>query len=369
MKKKKHNLSPQELKRAKRILISRKLRQKQNRKPYQKKRVIVPIITAIVFLILGIGSIFYSLCYQSTDDAFIEGRLISIAPKVSGHIINLYVNDNEEVEEGQLIAQIDKRDYEAKVKQIEASLAEAMANANVSDSEIDKSEAMLAQVGENLESSKSKLDFAKNDFKRYSALNKDGICTKQEYDSAKTKLDVAKSNYNEAVEKQKGMESALKSAKAKNDAASANIQKLEAELEIAKLNLSYTDIYAPQNGTVSSRNVEIGNYINLGQPIMSVVSPEVWIVANFKETQVGKMKKGQEVTVKIDTFGGKKFKAKVDSIQRASGAKSSLFPPENAVGSYIKIVQRIPVKITFSEDYSEYNIVPGMSVVPKVKIK
>jgi membrane fusion protein (multidrug efflux system) len=369
MKKKHRNLSPEELKKAQHILKERKERKKKNRKSYQKKRVIVPGITAVIFLILGILSIIYSFYFQSTDDAFVEGRLISIAPKVSGHIVELYVNDNDAVKEGQLIAQIDKRDYEAKVKQLEASLNEAKATAEVSDSEIDKSQAMLAQASESLDSAKSKLDFAQKDFKRYSALNKDGICTKQEYDSSKTRLEVATSNYNEAIEKQKSMESSLKSANAKSDASIANIEKLEAELEMAKLNLSYTDIYAPQDGNVSSRSVEKGNYVTVGQPLMSVVSPEVWIIANFKETQVGKMKKGQEVTVKIDTFGSKKFKAKVDSIQRASGAKSSLFPPENAVGSYIKIVQRIPVKIIFSEDYSNYNIVPGMSVVPKVKVK
>ncbi len=369
MRKKHDNLSPEELKKVKHILNERKQRKKRNRKSYQKKRVIIPGITAVLFLILGIISIFYSFFYQSTDDAFVEGRLISVAPKVSGHISNLYVNDNDSVKKGQLIAKIDPKDYEAKVKQLEAELMQAIANSNVALSDTETSQAMLAQSNESLESAKSKLDFATKDFKRFKELNKEGICTKQEFDSSKTKLDVAKANYNETVEKNRGMDSALKSAMAKQEASQANIKKLEAELEIAKLNLSYTDIYAPQDGTISSRKIEEGNYVTIGQPLLSIVSPEVWIVANFKETQVGKMKKGQEVIVKIDTFGSKKFKAQVDSIQRSSGAKASLFPPENAVGSYIKIVQRIPVKITFTEDYSDYNIVPGMSVVPKVKIK
>lgn len=369
MKKKHENLTPEELKKVKSILNERKQRKKKNRKSYQKKRVIVPGITAVLFLIMGIVSIFYSFLYQSTDDAFVEGRLIAVAPKVSGHISNLYVNDNDSVEKGQLIAKIDPRDYEAKVKQLEAALLQAKADSEVSVSNTENSRALLAQSSEGLDAAKSKLDFAKKDFIRYQELNKDGICTKQEYDAAKTGLDVAASSYNEAIERKKGMDAALNSSIAKQSAADANIQKLEAELEIAKLNLSYTDIYAPQSGTISSRKIEEGNYVNIGQSLFSIVSPEVWIVANFKETQVGKMKKGQPVTVKIDTYGGKKFKAQVDSIQRASGAKASLFPPENAVGSYIKIVQRIPVKITFTEDYSDYNIVPGMSVIPKVKIK
>lgn len=369
MKKKHENMSPEELKKVKGILKQRKQRKKKNRKSYQKKRVIVPGITAVLFLILGIISIFYSFYYQSTDDAFIEGRLITVAPKVAGHISNLYIDDNDEVKKGQLIAKIDARDYEAKVKQLEAELMQAKANSDVSVSNTETSKALLAQSSEGLDSAKAKLDFAKKDFNRFNELNKEGICTKQEFDSSKTQLDVANAAYNEALERKKGMNASLESSIAKQSAAEANIKKLEAELEIAKLNLSYTDIYAPQDGTISSRKVEQGNYVTVGQALFSIVSPDVWVVANFKETQVGNMKKGQPVVIKIDTFGGKKFKAQVDSIQRASGAKASLFPPENAVGSYIKIVQRIPVKITFTEDYSDYNIVPGMSVVPKVKIK
>ena len=206
------------------------------------------------------------------------------------------------------------------------------------------------------------MDFAKRDFERYSKLKQEGLCTKQQYDAAETA-------YKEALERNNAMNAAVKSSVSKQDAASANIEKIEAQLAQAKLNLSYTKIYAPQDGNVSSRSVEEGNYVNVAQPLMSVVSPNVWVVANYKETQLTHMKKGQEVRIKIDTYPNKKFKGKIDSIQRASGAKASLFPPENAVGSYIKVVQRIPVKIIFDEDISDYTIAPGMSVVPRVKIR
>ena len=144
---------------------------------------------------------------------------------------------------------------------------------------------------------------------------------------------------------------------------------MEAEVEQAKLDLSYTKIYAPQSGRVSARSVEKGNYVQVGQPLMQIVPEKVWVVANFKEIQLTNMKAGQPVKIKIDTYPGKKFKGHIESIQRATGAKSSLFPPENAVGSYVKIVQRVPVKIVFDEDITNYNIVPGMSVVPKVQVK
>ena len=140
---------------------------------------------------------------------------------------------------------------------------------------------------------------------------------------------------------------------------------------MAKLNLSYTKVRAPQSGTVSSRRVEKGMYVQTGAPLFVLVPENVWVVANFKENQLNGMKVGQPVEIKVDTYPNKVFKGKVDSIQRSSGAKASLFPPENAVGSFVKIVQRIPVKIVFDEkiDTDKYTIVPGMSVVPKVRIR
>ena len=153
------------------------------------------------------------------------------------------------------------------------------------------------------------------------------------------------------------------------DEISASIKRLEAEVEQDELNLSYTKIYAPEEGLITNRSVEQGNYVQVAQPMFAIVPEKMWVVANFKETQLANMKPGQPVEIKIDTYRGKKFQGKVDSIQRASGAKASLFPPENAVGSYVKIVQRVPIKIVFTEDISKYNIVPGMSVVPEVKVK
>ncbi|MBR1907348.1 HlyD family secretion protein [bacterium] len=324
-------------------------------KKYSKKRILIPAGVVLFFVIFGLYSFIVSLSYQSTDDAFIEGRFIQIAPKVSGQVVSLKVNDNDYVKKGDLLLEIDSRDFQNKVAELEGMLREAKANKDVSLSDIDKSDANLEEANKNLE-------FAQKDFERYSKLKEKGLCTKQQYDAADTK-------YKQALEKQKATEAMLKSTKSKDEASDANIDKIEAQLAQAKLDLSYTKIYAPQDGYVSARAVETGNYVNKAQPLMSVVSPQIWIVANYKETQVTKMKKGQPVTIKIDTYPGKKFKGKVDSIQLASGAKASLFPPENAVGSYIKVVQRIPVKIVFTEDVSKYTIAPGMSVVPRVKIK
>ena len=340
-----------------------------HRPSYKKKRVIVPAITAVIFFLAGIYFMIHSIYYQSTDDAFVEGHIVSIAPRVSGPVEQMLIDDNMPVKKGQLLIVIDPNDYEVKLAQTKAKLAEAKATLNISEKDITRSKSELQESSHDVASTSSKLDFAKKDYKRYSEMYKEGISSKQDYDSSKTGLTVAKSNYRSAMEKEKASKAMLESAKAKKEASIADIERLEAEVKECELNLSYTKIYAPQDGLITNRNVEKGNYVQVAQPMFAIVPEKVWVVANFKETQLTNMKKGQPVQIKIDTYPGKKFKGHVDSIQRATGAKASLFPPENAVGSYVKIVQRVPVKIVFDEDISKYNIVPGMSVVPEVKVK
>lgn len=339
------------------------------RPSYKKKRVIVPALTAMIFFLVGIYFMVHSIYYQSTDDAFVEGHIVSIAPRVSGPVEQMLITDNQPVKKGQLLIVIDPNDYKVRLAQTKAKLSEAKAALNISEKEITKSESGLEESSHDIASTSSRLDFAQKDFKRYSSMYKEGITSKQDYDSSKTGLTVAQANHKSAIEKEKGAKAMLESAKAKREAALADIEKLEAEVKECELNLSYTKIYAPQDGLITNRNVEQGNYVQIAQPMFAIVPEKIWVVANFKETQLTNMKPKQEVAIKIDTYPGKKFKGRVDSIQRATGAKASLFPPENAVGSYVKIVQRVPVKIVFEEDISKYNIVPGMSVVPEVKVK
>ena len=311
------------------------------RPEYLKKRVLVPSITGIIFLILGIFYGIHNIYYKSTDDAFIEGNIITVAPRVSGLVLNLNIEDNQDVKKGDLLLEIDPNDYQAKLREKKAELEEAKASLIRAENEVTKS--------------LSDLDFAQNDYERYSKMKEKGISSKQDYEASLNKLTNAQSNNN--------------AAKAKYNEIQYTIKRLEAEVEQEELNLSYTKIYATTDGKITNRSVEEGNYIQTAQPLFAIVPAKVWVIANFKETQLANMKPGQPVKIKIDTYGHKKFKGKVDSIQRSTGAKASLFPPENAVGSYVKIVQRVPVKITFDEDISEYNIVPGMSVVPEVKVK
>lgn len=340
-----------------------------DRPEFLKKRVLVPSITAIIFLICGIFYSIHSIFYKSTDDAFVEGHIITVAPRVSGPVIELYIDDNQEVKKGDLLLKIDPEDYEVKLKQTQAKLEEAKAQFKNSQNKISKFDADVQDAGHEISAAQSKLNFAKNDYDRYSKMFEKGISSKQDYDLSRNNLNVANSNYESYIAKEKSASSALNSAKAQSEEITAFIKRLEAEVAQDKLNLSYTSVYASEDGRITNRSVEKGNYVQTAQPMFSIVPQKMWIVANFKETQIANMKKGQPVKIKVDTYGRKKFKGEVDSIQRATGAKASLFPPENAVGSYVKIVQRVPVKIVFTEDVANYNIVPGMSVVPEVKVK
>ncbi len=314
---------------------------------FHKRFIFIPL-GIILAIVLGFA-IVYNMQFQSTDDAYVENHMVQVAPKVTGQVVAVYITDNQKVKAGDLVAEIDKADYVVKAEQARAQYEKALAAQKVA-----KANFNAAQIS---------IDNAKADFERYQKLYKTGAVSKQQLDMAQTKYEASQANLVNADENVMSQN--------QNKVADADIKVLKALKDKAELDLSYTKIYAPQDGTVSGKKVEVGSYVQVGAPLFAIVPHNVWIVANFKENQVGQMKAGQPVDIKVDAYPNKVFKGKIDSIQRASGAKSSLFPPENAVGSFVKIVQRIPVKIVFDEkiDETQYNIVPGMSVVPKVKVK
>lgn len=317
----------------------------------KKKKINKPTMIGIIILIaLGVGYFIHqAILYQSTDDAYVETTTVSVAPRVSGQIVEVMITDNQAVEEGDEIAKIDDTDYKVALDSAKARYERIL---------LDQENAKA-----NYNAMQSAIDSAKADLDRYKNLYAAGAVSKQALDNAQTKYDSAVANLTSA-------DQALLS-KDNNKVADADLKAAKAAMEQAELNLSYTTIKAPQAGTIASRRVERGMYVNVGSPLCTIVPHNVWVVANFKENQLRHMKPGQPVDIKVDTYPNKVFKGQIDSIQRSSGAKASLFPPENAVGSFVKIVQRVPVKIVFTEeiDPNEYNIVPGMSVVPKVRVR
>ena len=320
--------------------------EKTEAKQPQKRKLLIPVL--IVLAVVAGVYLFHESHFQSTDDAYIEADIIQVTPKVSGHITESYIKDNMEIKKGDLVAIIDDEVYLEKYNKAKANYEHALYNQK--------------NAKANLNASESEVKLAKTDLERYKHQYAQGAVSKQVLDKAQTAYDSVLANHTRAKEQL--------FADGTN-VADADLKSLKAEMNQAKLNLEYTRIIAPNSGVVTNRRIEKGSYVSVGAPLFALVPDKVWIVANFKENQVGQMKAGQAVDIKIDAYKNKKFKGHIDSIQRASGAKSSLFPPENAVGSFVKIVQRIPVKIVFDEeiDKNEYNIVSGMSVVPKVKVK
>ena len=323
-------------------------KQADNKLSRRKK---ILIILSIIAIFVGLARFVYDVNhFESTDDAYVETTTVNIAPKVSGEIVEVLVNDNQQIKQGDLIARIDPIDYEIKLEQAKARYEKVLLNQK--------------NAKANFNAVKSKLTLVKRDLERYKELYKDGAVSKQELDKAQTDYDNVNANLTKAQQ-------ALMSENETEKVADAEIKELKALMKQAELYLSYTNIYAPIDGTISNKRVQKGMYVNPGSSLLMIVPKEVWVIANFKENQLKHIKEGQIVDIKIDTYSDRTFKGKVDSIQMASGAKSSMFPPENAVGSFVKIVQRIPVKIIFTDkdEIKDYKIIPGMSVVPKVHIR
>jgi membrane fusion protein (multidrug efflux system) len=271
----------------------------------------------IAVLALLLGGIYYSLfasTYESTDDAFIEGRIIQISPKVPSYVARVHVDDNQPVAAGAPLVDLDPRDFEAK-------LAQARANLTAGE----------AQAGQ-----------LQLDAQRAERLVRERALSRQERDAAV--------------------------AKAKT--AVAQLDQLRAAVRQAELDLSYTKIRAPEAGRVTRKSVEAGSYVQVGQALMAVVPRDYWVVANFKETQLTDIRPGQPATITVDAYPGHRFTGHVDSIQAGAGAAFSLLPPENATGNFVKVVQRVPVKIVFDEAPDpHFPLGPGMSVVPSVRVK
>ncbi len=392
-------------------------------KPKQKSRRRFIIIGVVMVLVVGVALFWWrSTFYEDTDDAQINGHLIQISSRIAGQVVKIYVEENSEVKAGDTIAELDPRDFQVAVQQDEANLqaAEAayeaakvnvpitgistgsslrstssdvegaQAQVNASKQQLQGAEAQVAQADANY--IKAKLDL-----ERYKPLVEKDVISKQQFDQAvatadadKAALDNAKANVaaaqaqvvvsqqkvKQAVAQFQNAQSApqqIKAQKAKADQAAAQVQQARAQLEQAKLNLSYTKIVAPEAGIVTRKSVEINQNVSVGQNLMTLVSlDDIWITANFKETQLEHMRAGQSTVITVDAYGGKKYDAKVTQIGGATGSVLSLFPPENATGNYVKVVQRVPVRLDLVDpknENSDHLLRPGLSVEPKVRVK
>jgi membrane fusion protein (multidrug efflux system) len=341
-------------------------------KSAKKGRVLLAIMAALIVAAAAGAYYFWVLApYESTDDAAIEGHVTPVAPQISGRVVRVLVRDNQEVKEGDLLLEIDAQDYETRLSQAEGNLGSARSQLAQAKAQFSVDQAKVEQERASLTVAQSQADYAAEDWKRYQTIGKIGVSQSQ-IDLAETQAHSSAGQVQVAKSKIAAAEAQAALSRASIDTAAANVQQNEAAMHQAELELSYTKVVAPQSGLITHRTVEQGAYVQIGQPLLAIVLPHVWVVANFKETQLTHMRAGQPVEIMMDAYPAHKFTGHVDSIQTGTGARFSLFPPENATGNYIKVLQRVPVKIVFDESsLTDSNLVlgPGMSVEPKVRVK
>jgi membrane fusion protein, multidrug efflux system len=333
-------------------------------------------------LFLGLNLVIDMLTHESTDDAFIAGHVVSIAPRIAGQVSAVHVLDNQLVRSNDLLVEIDPADYAITVAQKQAAATSQEANFRTIVAAYELMRAKVATAEATALAAKADADAAEAtakkaqaDFERAQDLLKQKTISQQEFDSnlaantkAQADLESARETVNEDNSKVDEANKQLAAAFAEKDMAFSQFNEAETNVASAQLNLSYTKIFSPCDGRVTRKQVEAGDYLDVGQQIMSIVPVEVWVVANFKESQLKKMIPGQLATVEIDALGGRKFRAHVDSVQAGSGAAFSLLPPENATGNFVKVIQRVPVKILFDEPLpADKTIGPGLSVTPSVQ--
>ena len=324
-----------------------------------KRKKIAGVVFAVL-LVAGAVTMFFYLSYKathiSTDDAFVEGRIYTIAPKIAGTVKTVHVVDNQMVRKGDLLVDIDPADYDAKMKEAASSADSEMAKVVEYQAKV---KAMRAQ----LELQEANVRQAELDIRRAETLFGKGAISKERYEKTKTGYDITLAEMKAAREQLHQAESSIATQ-------SWAVMVTKAKLKSAELNLGYANIVAPADGLVTKKSVEKGNQVLPGQPLLAVVAlDDIWITANYKETQLKKIRPGQKVEIRVDTFSGETFSGKVDSVMAGTGSVFSLFPPENATGNYVKIVQRIPVKIVLDKekkDNASRVLRVGMSVVPTV---
>ena len=350
----------------------------------RRKVILIGTLVLGAVLFFGFRYLVESFTHESTDDAFLDANVISIAPRVAGQVQKDYVKNNQRVEAGAWLLDIDPRDLQVQLEQKQAAFKAAQANVDLLlasiellKTQITTAEATAKQSTAEAIASQATAERAAADLKRAEELSRNRTISPQEFDTARAVAAAAEASLKAAQEKAASDQSKIAQAHAQFEAgrkaydrAQAQTQQAEADVRAAELNLSYVRVTAPEAGYVTRKAVEPGDYVQVGQRLMALVPLQLYVTANFKETQLINIRTNQPAKVTIDSIGGRRIAGHVESIMAGSGARFSLLPPENAVGNYVKVVQRVPVKIVFDEPLpAEHVLGPGMSVVPLVRVR
>ena len=344
---------------------------KPSQKSLWRRRPVVSAIGALLLVsVLGGGYVYVDQAghFQSTDDAFIAARQSSLAPKVSGYITAVPVTDNQHVAAGDVIARIDDRDYRIALEQTEAQVAAAQASIENIGAQLEVQNAQINANQAQVDQAQAALVFAQQQAARYQHLEQTGYGTVQNSEQYTSQLRQQQAALQSAQATLHLAQRQVESLKAQRKSASANLTQAEAQRDQARLNLSYTTVTAAQPGRVVNLGAAVGQFAQPGTSLTVFVPDETWVTANFKEIQLDRMRPGDTVTLKIDAYPGRTIRGHVDSVQPGSGTAFSLLPAQNATGNYVKIVQRVPVKIVMDNPPKDVALGPGMSVVPTVRV-
>jgi membrane fusion protein (multidrug efflux system) len=330
-------------------------------------------IGGIGFILLLIGILLYWLIewrwLESTDNAYIKGEITPISSKVNGYVVELNVDDGDYIEKGQVLAVIDQKEYNAQYLKVKGDLESAEAELEQLPTRVEMEELTIEQIQLQMESARAEFERDDRAYNRAKNLYKSDVSSVKDYDTAKTNYIQSKVALEQLELSKKVFIQNIKVTKLDILKQKAKVESLKEQLKLMEISLKDTVILAPLSGVIGNRSIRKGQYVRTGSILLSIVPLDnIWIIANYKETQISNFVKGQSVEFTVDSFPGKKFQGKIISINPTSGAEFSLLPPENATGNFTKIVQRIPVKISI-EDKKDYRLVPGMSVYMTVNTK
>jgi membrane fusion protein (multidrug efflux system) len=344
--------------------------QEEKKKPNR----VIPIILGILVtigLIFGIKEYIYSTKHEDTDDAQIDADISPVVARVGGYVDSIFFDDNQHVDKSQVLVKIDDRDYKIKLEQALAAQQGAGANVGVGESQIYSTQANSASARAQAASAAAKLEKMQKDYARYANLIKDGSITQQQFDQAKSDLDVARANYRAALDQYKAAQQQVGTTRKQLRVTNTGVNQRQADVDFAKLQLTYTTIKAPASGVTSKKSVQLGQLVQAGQTLFSIVNDNsMFVTANFKETQLEHLRNGQKVNLEVDAFPDMELKGTLYNFSPATGARFSLLPPDNATGNFVKVVQRVPVKIKINANKETLDkLRAGMSVNVSVSIK
>ena len=328
------------------------------------------------FILLGSVFVFSLLAYwfffihgfESTDNAYIKADMTVISPRVNGYITEVLINENQQVQKGQILVKIDDRDYKSRLDQAESQVRVISSRIRSLESQVALQEALIDQAQAGMDSASATFEQASKENKRLQRLLKDGAVSQQMMDNATAQYKNAKALVQKSKAEHLGAENQKAAFEAQLEEGKAQLVNAQAQADQAQRDLSYAEVKAPFDGKVGRKAMQIGQLVRPGVALAYLVPNEVWVEANFKETQITKMRAGNRIWVEVDAYPGKKFRGRVDSLAPASGSEFSILPPENATGNFTKIVRRIPVKLILKGDDLD-KLKPGMSCYATVRCR